>query len=71
MQEDANYIRKLKDSLKDWKNSAMQLNEDNKHLKNTIKEVKRILDSAKYKYKDEKTNWAIERALRILEGEIK
>jgi len=71
MQEDANYIRKLKDSLKDWKNSAMRLNEDKKHLKNKMKEVKRVLDSAKKHYQDEKTNWAIEKALGILEEEIK
>lgn len=36
-----------------------------------IKEAIRVLNSAKRHYDDDKVNWAIERAIRVLEGECK
>ena len=43
--------------------------QERKRLQADIKEIKRILDSAKKHYKDDKTNWAIERALKLIEKE--
>ena len=45
-----------------------KLEKENKQLKEIIKEVIRILNSAKNHYGNEGKNWALERAIRILGG---
>ena len=75
----ANYKKIYNDNIIDYyKYQIDKLEKENKELKEQanqnisnkkLKEVKRILNSAKYKYKSSETNWAIERAINIIEGE--
>lgn len=63
MKQEANY---------DWlKDEVHCLNAEMNKLQERIDKAIRILNSAKNHYDNDKTNWAIERTLRVLKGSDK
>ena len=56
----------LEDLVIKYQNISNNLQQENKQLKETIKEATRILNSAKNHYGTDGKNWALERTIRLL-----